>query len=56
MPTRLHPAKVATPLEALSGLVVQFSVPDEGVNVIEADEDGDHVAAGVLDLDHRLGA
>ena len=38
MPTRLHPAKVATPLVALSGLVVQFSVPDEGVNVIEADE------------------
>ena len=39
MPTRLHPAKVATPLDAFLGLVVQLSVPDEGVNVIEADED-----------------
>ena len=34
-----HPAKVATPLEALSGLVVQASVPDEGVSDIEAAEE-----------------
>ena len=56
MPTRLHPAKVATPLVALSGLVVQFSVPDEGVKRDRGRRAGDHVAAGVLDLDHRLGA
>ena len=52
---RAHPAKVATPLvRVLSGLAVQLSEPDEGVSVIEADEDGDHVATGVFDLDHRL--
>ena len=34
-----HPAKVATPLKALSGLVVQLSAPDEGVSWIEADEE-----------------
>ena len=39
MPVRAHPAKVATPLEALSGLVVQVSVPDEGVREIEALEE-----------------
>ena len=39
MPVREHPAKVATPLEALSGLVVQVSVPDEGVREIEALEE-----------------
>ena len=27
MPVMAHPAKLATPLDALSGLVVQFSVP-----------------------------
>ena len=36
MPVRAHPAKVATPLEALSGLVVQLSVPDEGVSETKA--------------------
>ena len=39
MPVRAHPAKLATPLEALSGLVVQVSVPDEGVREIEALEE-----------------
>jgi hypothetical protein len=29
---------VATPAVALSGFVVQLSVPDEGVSVMEADE------------------
>ena len=38
MPTRLHPAKLATPLVPLSGLAVQLSVPDDGVSVIEAEE------------------
>ena len=33
-----HPAKVATPDEALRGLVVQASVPDEGVSEMKADE------------------
>ena len=39
MPVREHPAKVATPAVALRGLVVQASVPDEGVRIIEADEE-----------------
>ena len=39
MPAREHPAKVATPLEALSGLVVQPSAPDEGVSEMEALEE-----------------
>ena len=55
MPTRLHPAKVATPLDAFLGLVVQLSVPDEGVKRDRGRRGGDHVAAGVFDLDHRLG-
>ena len=38
MATRLHPAKLATPLVAFFGLVVQLSVPDDGVSVIEAEE------------------
>ena len=38
MPTRLHPAKLATPLVVFFGLVVQLSVPDDGVSVIEAEE------------------
>ena len=38
MPASEHPAKMATPLEALSGLVVQVSAPDEGVSMMEADE------------------
>ena len=38
MPAKEHPAKVATPLEALSGLVVQLNVPDEAVSTMEADE------------------
>ena len=33
-----HPAKVATPDAALTGLVVQVRVPDDEVSVIEADE------------------
>ena len=37
MPTRLHPAKLATPLVAFFGLAVQLSVPDEGVSVIGAE-------------------
>ena len=39
MPAREHPAKFATPLEALSGLVVQLSAPDEGVSEMEALEE-----------------
>ena len=39
MPASEHPAKVATPDEALRGLVVQVSVPDEGVSEMEADEE-----------------
>ena len=38
MPVIAHPAKVATPLDALSGLVVQLNEPDEGVSEMEADE------------------
>ena len=38
MPVMAHPAKVATPDEALRGLVVQASVPDEGVSEINAVE------------------
>ena len=39
MAAREHPAKVATPLEALSGLVVQLSAPDEGARRMGADEE-----------------
>ena len=39
MPASEHPAKVATPLEALRGLVLQLSEPDEGLSVMEADEE-----------------
>ena len=38
MPVIWQPAKVATPELALSGLVVQASVPDDEVSVIEAEE------------------
>ena len=38
MPVIAHPAKLATPLDALSGLVVQLNEPDEGVSEMEADE------------------
>ena len=38
MPVRAQPAKVATPPEALSGLVVQPSAPDEGLSKMDADE------------------
>src|ERR1700722_5975760 len=38
VPAREHPAKGATPPEALSVLLVQVSAPDEGVRVMEADE------------------
>ena len=38
MPVISHPAKFATPLDALSGLVVQLSAPDEGLREMEADE------------------
>ena len=39
MPASEHPAKLATPDEALRGLVVQVSAPDEGVSEMEADEE-----------------
>ena len=39
MPVREHPAKVATPDEALRGFVVQLSAPDEGLSEMEADEE-----------------
>ena len=38
MPVSAQPAKVATPLDALSGLVVQARLPDEGVSEMDADE------------------
>ena len=34
-----HPAKVATPDDALSGLVVQANAPDEGLSDMEALEE-----------------
>ena len=39
MPVMAHPAKVATPDEAVSGLVEQASAPDEGVSEIMAEEE-----------------
>ena len=39
MPVILHPAKFATPLEALSGLVVQLNAPDEAASEMEALEE-----------------
>ena len=38
MPVSAQPAKVATPLDALSGLVVQPGCPTSGVSEIDADE------------------
>ena len=53
----LHPAKVATPLAAVTGLVVHVSVPDPvAIARVTGGARRHDVARVVLDLDDRLGA